>query len=361
MNDIEKVLRIKSLCEKMEFNKAIKEAKIYIKEGVNLPFLYHGTAIAYIATEQFNQAVSILKEAETKFPDYYEFYELFGEAYSGLEDHDNAIRYYELAMEKANKSDKEYLSDLITKIAESKFIKGEEKNANNLWERALDIYPDNTFAKETAGFYNQTTVDTAGIKSTIDIFKEFSNQKEAEYLKNRKIEKFSSGDEMNKVQSKIEEAFRSEVIPNLEIIKELKGDSRTEWFKRIEIDYLNEVTEIISESQLSLDKELNERFSFLPENGIRIAYMARPALKIAGMSEEKLISFVLGKTRPNKKDIKLLKWAYEIGKKILDLNNYDVNMEAFEKDFLDIVRERLNKESAILCLYQIIDVNLHSK
>lgn len=359
MTEIEKIHRISDLLDKSDYKTAIKEALIYIKQGVKLPFIYHSVAIAYIATEQFKEALAILKEGEKKFPEHVEFYELFGEVYSYLEDTDNAIKYFELAMENADKTNKKSISALMTSIANLKFLKGEEKEAKDLFERALELDPKNSDAKKITRMFNKSPVDMDKLEKTVEISGEFIKQKESEFLKLNNINKFRSDDEKYKIQIKINTAYRSEVLPNLEIIKGLSADNRKEWFKRIEIDFVNDLPDTKSESQILYEKEVNERFSFLPEDGIKIAYIARPALKSAGMPEEKLVDFIEGISRPNKKDIKLLKWAYEIGKKYLELDKYNDNFPAFEKDFLDIITERLNKERALICLFQIIENEMH--
>ena len=359
MTEIDKILRIYNLLDKSDYKTAIKEALVYIKQGAKLPFLYHSVSIAYIATEQFKEALAILKEGEKKFPVHVEFYELFGEVYSCLQDTDNAIKYFELAMGNADKTDKKSISALMTSIANLKFLKGEEKEAKDLYERALELDPKNPDAKKITRIFNQAPVDMDKLKKTAEICEEFFKQKESEFLRLNNINKFRSDAEDKKIQLKINTAYRSEILPNLEIIKELSADSRKEWFKRIEIDFVNDVPDTKSESQILYEKEVNERFSFLPENAITIAYIARPALKSAGMPEEKLLNFIEGISRPNKKDIKLLKWAYEIGKKYLELDKYNDDFPAFEKDFLDIITERLNKERALICLFQIIENEMH--
>lgn len=357
----EKLISLQIKLAKSDYKTAIKEANKYIKQGTYHPLLYHGISIAYIATGQFDKALANLIEAENKFPDFLEFYDLFGEAYYGLNDFDNALKYFGLALENADNSDKEFVSDLLTRIADIKYIKGEEDEAKDLWKRALEINPENPDAKNINEIYNEPVVDLNNTALTFELYDEFSKMKETEFFNTYKLKKFRSYDEKKKIILKIDTAFRSNVLPNLDIIKGLNKKSRSEWFKRIEIDFVNEPVVSESKEQIIFNKEVNDRFSFLPENGFRFVYIARPALVSAGMPELKLLNFIKGIDLPDKKDIKLLKWGYEIGKKFSELESYGNNMETFEKDFLDIFRLRLKKKSAVTCMFKIIDNEVHEK
>ena len=215
-----------------------------------------------------------------------------GEAYSGLEDTDNAIKYFGLAVEHEDKSDRKNMSILLTRLAELKFTKGEQEETKNLWERALELDPKNSQAVNVLEISKNATVDIDNMKSTLNLFSEFSTLKESDFFNINKIKAFRSEEEKIRFEKIIDTVFRSEVQPNIDILKELSKENRMEWFKRIEIDFINDAAETESEEQLKFEKEVNERFPFLLEDGIRIAYIARPALAFAGMSEVKLTNFM---------------------------------------------------------------------
>lgn len=160
---------------------------------------------------------------------------------------------------------------LLIKIAELKFMKGEREEAKSLFERALELDPKNSHAEEVIEISKQTPVDIDNIQSTFDLHTEFAALKESDFLNINKIKAFRSEEEKIRFQSKIDIAFRCEVVPNIDILKGLSRENRLEWFKRIEIDFINDAAETKSEEQLKFEKEVNDRFPFLPEDGIRIA------------------------------------------------------------------------------------------
>ncbi|MBK8552314.1 MAG: hypothetical protein IPL53_15105 [Ignavibacteria bacterium] len=357
--------RIESLLNEKNYLAAITEAKKCIAKGTKIPKIYWLISHAYINTEQYEEARKILHEGENKFPDYSDFYYNLAEAYSALNHTDSAIKYYALAAENEDPSDKKSVSHCLTKLGEQKSLKGENEEALLLWKKALQLNPKNKFARTCILIHKKGSLmpDMDKLKNTLDLHREFQKIQTAVYLNNNNLKKFSSDEEKNKVVSKIGSAWKSEIIPNIDIIEKLPEAGRREWFERIKIDFFNEYIFNTSADQILYEKEVNARFPYLPENGILHVYTARPALSFKGIPEDKLLNFMSGTEKPNKKEIELIRWAYEIGYRY---NNQEKFQGKKLKEHLDSLSELISKKfrdknDAGLILYKMLENNLMNK
>jgi hypothetical protein len=133
----------------------------------------------------------------------------------------------------------------------------------------------------------------------------------------------------------------------------MNEDQRSELYQGIEIDF----NATIDENELpkfpdEIADHFQNTFPFLPENGVMLLMLVLPALEYSGISEEKLNNFITQFETPDGRETQILKWAYELGDKVMEFLKMD-DSEEKEIAYIEIMKllsQELNEGDSIIVL-----------
>lgn len=94
-------------------------------------------------------------------------------------------------------------------------------------------------------------------------------------------------------------------------------------------------------------EELNERFYYLPENGITAAVIASPFLLYAGLEAERFQEIIEG-SEPDFAEIDLIIWACDIGLNLISASTTEDLLDKTDtiNEAMEIAAEYLDQQNA---------------
>ena len=99
---------------------------------------------------------AVFKAADKAFeynPDNIDLYQYVAPAYQQIKEYDKAIETYRLALEKADSTDMELRSTLVTGIGDVYFMQGDTLKAFEHYEKAIDYNPGNLMAMNNYAYF----------------------------------------------------------------------------------------------------------------------------------------------------------------------------------------------------------------
>ena len=361
------------------FDSVITEGKKFILEFPDTVFLYVCVSVAYIESERIEEAIAFLKDAEKKFPDNYDILFQLAKAYEKNLELKKAIKYYYKSFDATPEENKKMRADCYNDIGAVLFQSGKEEEAIKVWEEGLVIDPANTLLKnnlliseidedddfedfdeigEDDDYDENDENDDYDNDFADELFFEFSNYQKIQYFNKNEKAKFDSKKEEKKFSAYVDVSFLKNIVPKFLELEKMNEDQRLEFYQGIEIDFNAPIDENeFPKFPDEIADHFQNTFPFLPENGVMMLMLVLPALEYSGISEEKLNNFITQFETPDGRETQILKWAYELGDKVMEFIKMD-DSEEKEIAYIEIMKllsQELNEGDSTIVLDYIFE------
>lgn len=350
-----KLLKLQEHLQKRNFSRVITDANKYIKEHPDQPFFHTIISIAYLYTGDVKSALDILKAAEKKFPKDYQILFHLAKVYEEIPDYGKAVSYFTKSFEATPEEYRDARSDCLNDIGVNQYRMGLTEEAANSWKKALAIDPANHKANDNLNLISGKEVNDS-TDFIMNEFREFESVQKDKYFEKTEKVKFSTKKEEKHFHKMTEAFWINEIMANPDRLENSDEEELSRWYEGIEIDFSKSVpkTEIFVKGG-DKEKLINDKFPFLPKNGIKTALLAGPAMDYAGLNIQKIQSFIKGEL-PTEKEIEKLKWSYSLGEILLKLGNTEsvkIQNELLDK-FIETLQFQLSGADTRIVLDKII-------
>ncbi|MBS1517923.1 MAG: tetratricopeptide repeat protein [Bacteroidetes bacterium] len=353
-----RLIKLDKLLIDGKYKQVIREAGVAIKKFPRQPFFYTILSIAHSQLGESKEAFNILKNSEKQFPGDYEVLFQLAKVCEDLSRFDEAEKYYYKSFDCTPPEYKDARSDCLNDIGALKCRLGNDEEAIDLWERALEIDPSNEKASANIN-YISTDTDSIDADFLINEFKVFGEIQKKKYFTGKGIEKFKSKKDRKQFNVCVESAWLREVMPNLHYYDEFSEKELINWYNELEIDF-SQRSESSNSSVPIMEDEFSEvikkKFSFLPEDGLPVALAAGQAMDFVGLNPDVIGKIVLGVEIITEKQKELLIWSYELGKLIMEADAKTKKKQLqFLDSFMGKLKEQLNENDAIVVMRRIME------
>ena len=350
-----KLLKLHGYLKKGDFKKVITDAGKFIKEHPDQPFFHTIISVAYLYTGDVKSALDILRAAEKKFPDDYQILFHLAKVYEEIPDFGKAVSYFTRSFDATPEEYRDARSDCLNDIGVIQYRLGFKEEAANSWKKALATDPANYKAKDNLNMIRGKEVNDS-TDFLMNEFMEFKSIQMEKYFEKTGKEKFSTKKEEKHFNKMTEAFWINEVMANPDRLENSDEEELSRWYEGIEIDFSEPVpgTEVFVRGG-EKEKLINDKFPFLPENGIKTSLLAGPAMDYTGLNIEKIQSFIKGE-KPTQKEIEKLKWSYSLGEILLKLGNTESVKKQDEllNKFIETLQFQLSEADTRIVLDKII-------
>jgi tetratricopeptide (TPR) repeat protein len=165
--------QIQIVNQRQDMEKIIETATCGIQFEPKNPLFYISRGWAYLVQQHYELAISDFKFAEDVTP-FWEIEEYLGEAYAGLNQHEEAIRYYDQAIANQPDNVRAYIDRGISYVN-----LGEYEEAIDNFDTAIDLDSENAMAYGDRGWayanLNEYDAAIADFVRTLDINPDYEN------------------------------------------------------------------------------------------------------------------------------------------------------------------------------------------
>jgi len=357
-------LFISSLIKDGNFEEAIKSSKEAIFKYPGNSSFFILQSLAYSFSMKNNEAISILKVAEKKFPIddqvHYQLAKIYCIMGKYVEAENHFIKSYKLIPKDDIIMRSDCLNDLGILYEK---INKRDKAVEKL-ELALIENPNNINAQNNLGKFSDSKNPSIPKKNSANDLFLFQSLQVEKYFTNKKKKYFKNNKETQRILDIISDVWRENILPQKDKLKDMSKTEKTSWFKSIKIDFKKNISEKSTINKKdpfnNFMDDINENLSFLPPNSFLLLPFLVLFLNEAGISSVRTEEISSGK-KPTEEEEDILLCSFDMATVLIDVimeededNDDDVKKQLFE-DALDITSEYVPKVKGRAMILQIKD------
>lgn len=234
---MELLAHLDNLLQSENFTKVIEETEKAIVDYPDNRFFYILNSIAHSQINQKEEALSILKQAEEKFPTDYEVLFQLAKIYEDISDFPNAEEYYKKSYDLTPKKYKDARSDCLNDLGALNWELNSRDEAIVYWKRAVKEYPKNTKALANLKNCSNKYGEPVSANELFDDMYHFQKIQTQKYFKFKNITEFTSEKEVSKIFGIIVEAWNIHIAPEKDKLDTLSVVEINTWFESFDMDF----------------------------------------------------------------------------------------------------------------------------